>query len=261
MDEKELDLDKVSVTDPEPEEGEGREPETPVEGENKGASEPATPDEADVMTDPPRVPYSRFETVNERAIRAEAELELLKQQREDKPDAVVFTGDLPEKWVRLYGDNDASREAYGLYKTGIKEEFQSMRQDLLNEVRAEERRREVEAEKEANEWATKISDYGLKNARSFTDAEQSALLDVMDELAPKDDKGMYLVSPISYLPQAVELYDLRNQKANFSKKEAKRKATEIAGAKGEGEPEPITSDSHFRPGQWDSWRNNPIIRG
>lgn len=257
VDETKFNLDAPTVPDSDQEEEQEA-----VEESSEATSEPVTPAEETVVEDEPaRIPYSRFETVHERAVKAEAELEFLRSQRQETAEPVQFTGDLPEKWVKLYGDNEASREAYGLYKEGIKEEFKTMRGELVNEVRQEEYTREKEAEKTADEWATTISDFGAKNSRKFSDAEQSALLDVMDELAPKDDRGMYVVSPITYLEKAVELYDLRNQRQNFSKKEAKRKAASLAGASGEGEPNDTQSDGHFRPGQWDSWRNSPQLKG
>jgi hypothetical protein len=218
-------------------------------------------EETTVVEDTARVPYSRFETVHDRAVKAETELALLKQQRETTPEPVVFTGDLPKKWAELYGDNEASREAYGLYKAGIKEEFSTLKSELIQEVRREEASQEAQAEKTAEEWATAISDFGAKSNRKFTDNDESALLDVMDELTPKNEQGEYMISPITYLKQAVELHDLRNQKADFTKKEAKRRAATLAGERGEGEPGAASNEGHFRPGGWDSWRNNPALRG
>lgn len=236
--------------------------ETVAQVEAEPTSEAKVEETTVVEEEPSRVPYSRFETVHDRAIKAETELALLKTQRETTPEPVVFAGDLPEKWVKLYGDNEASREAYGLYKAGIKEEFSTLKSELIQEVRRDEAAKESEAEKTAEEWATAISDYGAKTKRKFSDTDESALLDVMDELTPKNEQGEYLISPITYLKQAVELHDLRGQKADFSKKEAKRKAATLAGERGEGEPGAGSQEQgHFRPGAWDSWRNSPSLRG
>ena len=251
-----FDLDQPTVPDADVvEDGE-------VEEGNAGTSEPETHEsETVVEEEPSRIPYSRFETMHERATRAEAELDFLRSQREvSAPEPVQFNGDLPEKWTKLYGDNEASREAYGLYKAGIKEEFTTMRDELINEVRQQEYSREQEAEQTADDWATTMSDFAAKNSRKFSDAEESAILDVMDELTPKDDRGMYVVTPISYLAQAVELHDLRNQKATFAKRDARKRTVAITGARSEGEPGDSQSDGHFRPGQWDSWRNSPQLR-
>lgn len=205
--------------------------------------------ETDVERDTPRVPYSRFESVNERAIRAEEELRILKesQQHGTVPanDAPV---QLPSYWVKLYGDSDASKEAFQLRQQELKETRQELYQSLREEMEQEREQEEARTEELVDDWSAQIDDFAATHKRKFTDTQTDALLDVMDELTPKDSKGNYLVEPISLLPQAVELYDLRQERASAKKKQSKQATTRLTAARGEGT---LTTPSQEWDGNWE----------
>lgn len=272
MDIKDINLNAPAL--PDDEEGtdtsaEGSQPDKTVkEGEDSGngssQAENDTEDDTEGESDveEPRIPYSRFETVNERAIRAEAELAAYKAQRQEQSQADAggeYKGQLPGYWVELWGDNELSRKAFNAEQqriTVIQEDAARKAVEAI-EQRQADRDQHVEKTVEAIEGA--LTDFQAKTKRTLTDGEQSAVLDIMDELTPKDERGNYQVDPTVFLDKAVELHDLRQLKTTGKTREAKRKAAAIAGASSDSSSAPSEGATHFRPGSWDSWRENPLL--
>lgn len=254
MDKKEFDLDQPSVPDQEEADEtatdvEKEEEQAPVEPEKAEETEVETEDDSatTVEADPPRVPYSRFESVNEARVRAEEQLRIMQAERAQEQlaqaAAPTDTG-LPTYWVELYGDSDASKRAYQLRQQEIKEEREQLRQGLREDFQREQVEQEQRVDTTVEQWSNSIDDYAAKNKRTFTEADTDALLDVMDELTPKDENGNYIVEPIQYLDRAVELHDLRQDKAKNSARTSRQATARLTSAKSEGVP---TS----KPGEWD----------
>lgn len=251
-------LDQISVPDDEVSEEtteavESEEEAAPVEADNEEEteSEDKTEEEENSETtvdnDPPRVPYSRFETVNERAIRAEEQLRIMREEREQErlaQAAATTDAGLPSYWVELYGDSDTSKKAYQLRQQELKEEREQLRTALREDMQREQAEAEQRTEDTVEDWSTKIDEFATTHKRKFTEAQTDALLDVMDELTPKDEDGNYIVEPIQYLPQAVELYDLRMERATAKQKESRKNTAKLTSAKSEGVPV-------AKPGEWD----------
>lgn len=254
-------LDQPSVPDDEQLEEEAEqvksEEEQPsVEADNveeeteEDTDEVETEEEAETTTvekDPPRVPYSRFETVHERAIRAEEQLKVYKEaeERERLAQAAATTeSGLPDYWVKLYGDSDVSKEAYQLRQQELREEREQLRNSLREDMQREQVEEEERTEATVEDWTGKIDQFATEHKRKFSESQTDALLDVMDELTPKDEDGNYLIEPIHYLPQAVELYDLRMEKATAKQKDSRKATARLTSAKSEGVPT-------AKPGEWD----------
>lgn len=251
---KEFNLDAQSVPDADEVQ---EDTEAVVVEEEAAPSEAEKSEDTVVEEEPSRVPYSRFETVHERAIRAEAEAAFLKQQLEQSKQTVQppYSGDLPQEWVELWGDNETSRKAFAVEQRRIAKIEESVAEKAIERLQLVQQEREKQSEEVADSWTAQFDDYASKSKRTFTDDEQSAILDVMDELTHKDDKGNYLTNPIDYLPQAVEIYDFRTDRALASKKAAKQRTAQLTSAKGEGEP-------NGRSGQWTgNWEKSPLLRG
>lgn len=229
--------------------------EAPVEAEKPDAKPEAEAEEEaeepTVEKDPPRVPYSRFETVNEARIIAEQKVKLFEETQErERLEKAAAKGPegLPAYWVKLYGDSEASKEAYALRQQELTEIRQSLQSSIREDMVKEQVQQEQRTDTLVDEWSSQIDDFASENKRKFTDADTDALLDVMDELTPKDGDGNYIVEPIQYLARAVELYDLRQEKALAAKKISKQQTTKLTAAKSEGIPANA-------PGEWDGdWR-------
>lgn len=236
-----------------------QEVEDDTEEESEGADTSSS--QKDVVEEA-RVPYSRFETVNERAIKAEQEAKMLREQLEanrGSSNQTAPSGDLPGYWVELYGDSDLSRQAWAAEQKRLTAMQESVAQKAVEAVEKRQAENAKFEEDTINRMVNVFDDFGSKNKRTFTDVEQSAILDIMDELSPKDETGRYEVDPVRYLDRAVEIHDLRQVKTSGKRIEAKRKAASLAGASSDGAPQGNEKSGHFVAGNWDSWRNNPLL--
>lgn len=245
MEIKDLNLDAQAIPESDVEEGsetstEGSQPKQTVEKEESteaNASSEAENSEEETVVEA-RVPYSRFETVNTRAIQAETELNMLKQQIAEgnrSSQNGSYQGDLPEAFVELYGDSDASRRVYELEQKRFQDIEEKAAERAVERLAERQAQLAQQEEQRVAEMENAFDDFASKNKRTFSDAEQSAILDVIDDFTPKDDTGHYLVDPMQYLDKAVEVYDLRAEKAQAKTKESKRRATSIASASSEGD--------------------------
>lgn len=272
---KKLNLDAAAIPDDESGAAAptaGSQPEEEVENvtEEKTNDEAATEatneseEEAEEETVVPesRVPYSRFEKVNERAIKAEMERDIMRQQLEasqrNQSSQTVSDGTLPDYWVELYGDSDLSRKAYAAEERRMEAiEEKAATRAVENLQKAQREAVEAEAES-AEEIVNSLDDYQAQSKRALTKTERDGILDIMDEFTPKDAQGNY-AAPLLDVNKAAEIYDLRNTTASASKKAARRNAATLAGATSEGATSGSDKETHFRAGAWDSWRNSPLL--
>ncbi len=235
----------------EPEEEEIEEQQEEVEVEEKVSE---STNENDSVADDARIPYSRFEKVNERAIRAEERLAML-EEKLNQGETSNFTNEveLPEPWVKLYGDSDASKEAYQLQLQREIELQEKLEQQIF--TRMEQRQSEEESRIESNiaQIDEQIEQFENTIGRKLTATEENAILDIQDEFTQKDEKGNY-TTPLLSPDKAFEIYTLRQDKAVQAKKQAKNRVLTLTGANNESEPE-STSQADFNPNNWGNWRN------
>lgn len=251
---------------------EGSQPEKKSETEDESTDEDAASDadnsqETDEK-DPPRIPYSRFESVNEAKIRAEMELELLKQQlaQRDAPSSrtqEISEHNPPSEFLELYGDTPESRNAWKVQMQLDTKRFAAIEESAakraVESLKAAQIQEAQEVEERVDDMQSSFDEFSAQNKRPLSDLEQDKILDIIDEFTPKDEQGNYVAHFIP-VDKAVEIYDLRSSKSSAKKIESKRKASILAGASSEGEPSSGDKGSHFRAGQWDSWRNNPLLK-
>ena len=246
---EELDkLNDVSVNDIFSE----NEEEQPEVVEEKKEEVSVSPEE-DTVADKARIPYSRFETVNEAKIRAEEKVKYLEEQLASKRVDTQSDVEIPEEWTELYGDNDVSKRAYQL-QLNLNQKFQEEVTQRAFE-RIENQRTEQEESTKEN---LKVIDENLAGlseelGRKLTETEESSILDIQDEFTQKDEQGNYLV-PLLPADKAFEILTLRNEKVSFQKKQAKNRVLSATGASTEGDTSTPVG-ANFNPNSWGSWRD------
>lgn len=218
--------------------------------EEKGEVSSST--EEDVVADKARVPYSRFESVNERAIRAEERLRIIEEEMAKSKTVEPEEIDVPSEWIELYGESDEAKRAYQL-------------QLRLNERMQEEAANKAyerisNREKEEKEVLTKNLEYIEDNldqfekslGRKLTEKEESSILDIQDEFTAKDENGKYIGELLSP-EKAYEVYELRSQKAKVAKTQAKNRVLGLTGVSSEGDIS--DTSANYRPNVWGGWRD------
>lgn len=227
---------------------------------------------AEPVVDEQKVPYSRFSTALSRAKEAEREAEEARRHameleerlrtREYQPSYApqgeqgveIYKGVLPGSWIRLYGDSDASREAYSL--------------ELIRQREIEERaeRRAIEAyerrsteERQALSSNERLIDDRLEDlsallGRDLTEKEESAVLDIVDEYTPKDEYGNYAGDTIPF-EKAWEIYEMRNEHVAQAAKKSRSNATAATSTRTEGEPTGREKNyENWNPQDWNAYR-------
>ena len=228
-------------------------PEAEVVEENEEAVSGSTEEEP--VADKARIPYSRFETVNEAKIKAEARAELLEQQLEDfKKSKTVDTEDieLPAEWVELYGDSDAAKRAYSL-QLGINERLiETAQTKVLESIKSAEKEEKETIARNLEVIEDSLAQFQETLGRSLTEVEENAILDIQDEFTAKDSNGKY-VSELLSPEKAFEIYTLRNTAVTAKKVQAKRGVVSLTGASSEGTVSGSSAD--YNPSAWGSWRD------
>ena len=210
--------------------------------------------EEDAVADKARIPYSRFESVNEDKIRAQERVKYLEEQLASKtPEAQTNDIDIPNEWVELYGDSDAAKRAYELYLS-LNERNQEQAVERAVE-RIESKRNQEEESVKANIQALdeELNTFSDSLGRKLTETEEQAILDIQDEFTQKDAKGNY-ASDLLPPDKAFEIHTLRQSQTVSAKKQSKNRVLAATGASSEAS----TSDSSgktYNSQAWGSWRD------
>jgi len=195
----------------------------------------SAPTDEDAVADKARVPYSRFETVNEARIRAEERLAILESQSEaKKSDGNKETTDDLKDWLELWGDSEESRQAYEIDQRRQQRAYEESRNRLLEDIENHQNQKQQEVEDNLNYIQEGLDNFQEKLGRKLSETEESAVLDIQDEFTAKDDKGNY-IAPLMSTDKAFEIYTLRNQNAKVEKNQARRRVVSITGSSSESE--------------------------
>lgn len=213
-----------------------------------------SPDE-DSVGDKPRVPYSRFETVQERAIRAEERLAILEEQEKARNENTESYDSIsvPDEWKELYGDSDEARKAYSIQLRLNEKNAEETTKKVLESIKQEQIEQEQVAKQNLDYIESNIARLEESLGKKLTEAEESSILDIQDEFTPKDSDGNY-VAPLLDAEKAYEIYTLRGSTAKAEKIQIRRKVVSITSSNSEGESSNKAFEN-YRPGEGGLWRD------
>lgn len=215
-----------------------------------------------------RVPYSRMKAVVDRAREAEQralELEERLARREQEPrerpyeptdsgEVKPFGGSLPRYWVGMYGDDERSRLGYSYElerQTAIREEVRREAIETVREERSTESKILAQNEQTIDE---RLEDLSYSLGRDLTEAEESALLDIVDEYTPKDQDGNYAGDLIP-MDKAYEIFTMKQSQGSQRNSRGRREATVATGSRTQSESTGTEKDNtDWNPRDWNSWR-------
>ena len=210
-----------------------------------------------------QVPYSRFsETVKarreaeERAKEAEERYQLLLQQREEneRNQPQSAPSDLPSWWVKMYGDNENSREAYK-YELERQQLVKSeARREALEAVRQERSQESEILSRNEQTIDNRLADLSYGLGRDLSEQEEAAILDIVDEFTPKDEQGRYSGDLIP-MNKAWEILQYRVSQHSQRQQESRKTPTELTSARTQGEPnDKAKNDKDFNPRDWNAYK-------
>lgn len=230
---------------------------TVVEEEVKPVVPPAdeTPDEES------KVPYSRFKKFHDIAKDAQAEAEYWRKQAEDRaayhdsPQRGTVADDaVPANWVKLYGDGEASKEAWQVQQQMNAELLANARKEALDAVRNQRHEEVARTEENIEALDDNFEDLSALVGRDLTDAEQSAVLDIVDDYTPKDRDGNYSGEILPF-EKAWEIYELKAQAQKAPKVAARDNVARLSGNATQGEASnKDEQDKAWNPLDWNSYK-------
>lgn len=212
--------------------------------------------EEDVVADKARIPYSRFETVNEAKIRAEERNKILEEELAKlkvSKDSNEDVEEPPKEWLILYGDSPEAREAWKIQLNISQQLEEKAAEKAYERIAAREQEEAKIFEQNLESIEDSLIEFQEKILkRDLTETEENAILDIQDEFTPKGEDGKYL-APLLSPDKAFEIYNLRQQTANKTKSIARKRVVSLTGAGTEGNVSNSSAD--FNPSQWGSWRD------
>lgn len=203
-----------------------------------------------------KVPKSRFLTMSKRAIDAERAFRSLEAERAYQPVAEVPSDDdsLKGHFVELFGDNPTTEKLYRAELARLSSIEEKAAERAYERFSQRERLEEETINQRVASFDTAFEELATVEGKTeFTDAEQVAMLDIVEEYSPKDADGNLIGDYLLPLDKAYEIYKL-NQEPVVSAKKAERNAVaSLSGARSEGTPT-VSNDADWKPGQWGQWR-------
>lgn len=230
--------------------------------------DPATPpeegkdDKNPLPKDEPFHKHPRFKKIVDEKRKAEEEVERLRKENETlltKGTQPKEAEELPGWWIELYGNDDASKRAWGIQQKREEELISRAKEESVKAFKEEQRQKEEESKKWEShideELSTLETDFGADFTSGSKEAEKARreFLEIVFDLSPKDDKGNIL----AYAPfdKAYEYYQIKNGKQEKKEDPSIQKRKDIASLsmnKGGG---PAPKEENLpRPGGWGSWR-------
>lgn len=225
-----------------------------VKTEEPTVEEPATSEES--VVEEKRVPYSRFEKVYESAREAREEADRYRAEADalrTSNQTVIQSEDLPDYWVELFGDSDASKKAFKAdqQRIAVIEEKAENRAIEALERRQSEASQRIESNLNSiDERLEVLSDY---IGRDITADEESAILDIVDDFTPKNDDGSYAGALLPF-DKAWDIYEMKQQQTNAKSKQSRNAVSSVSASQSQGTA--TATESSITPGRWNSnWRN------
>lgn len=213
--------------------------------------------EAPAETEEDKVPKSRFLTVSQRAIDAEKRLREYEAERavqtEVKPEH--DDEDLKKFYIETFGETDLAQKLYQnelARLTSIENKAAERAFERFSKLNEEQ---EGVINERVNSFDRAFEELAIQEGKTeFTDDEQVALLDIVENYSPKDKDGRLIGDFLLPLDKAYEIYKVTNDPISQAKKNERNQVAALNGASSQGTPSG-TSDADWRPGQGRRWWN------
>lgn len=137
---------------------------------------------------------------------------------------------LPAEWTALYGDDDASRKAYGLQQNQMTEMESRIRENIIKGQEASQQKQQTE-QQQADKWVDSEIQTLVDAGEKF---DRNGLMKVALDMQPTDEKGN-----ISFT-KALQIYRLQEKKPD---KTAQKQVAAQTSSTNQGDAKVDTSPS------------------
>lgn len=239
-------------------------PKEAVETESEEGKEPPKEEPVEVVKaaepepEEDKVPKSRFLTMHQRAVDAEKALRAFEAERASHPEVEIPLHDdeaLKQHYIKIFGDTELTDN---LYKAELAR-LNSIEDKVAERAYERLSKREEEEQKLIDErvqsFDTAFEELSITTGKDeFSDDEQVAILDIVEEYSPKDAKGNLIGDFLMPLDKAFEIYSLRTETTVKPKRNERNKVASIVGAKTDGAPT-SGNDAEYVAGFQGRWRD------
>lgn len=211
-----------------------------------------TTTEAEPEVEEAKVPKSRFLTMHQRAVEAERQLRELEAQRAQytpEPVQQPENTELPDYWIEMFGDSDASVKAYEAEQARLATIEEKAAERAFERLNSREKEEEARTADIVDSFDRAFEELGIIQDKEFTDEEQVAILDIVEEYSPKDKDGMMLRDYLLPLDKAYEIYSVRSEAKTSVSRKARSEVAALTGARSEGSGS-AQEAGNWQPGQW-----------
>jgi hypothetical protein len=199
-----------------------------------------------------RVPKSRFLTMHSRAVEAEKQLREIKAERAQQtfePPQISTPTELPSYWIDMFGDSPASVEAFEAEQARLATIEEKAAERAFERLSNREKEEEARTNDIVSSFDQAFEELGIIQDREFTDDEQVAILDIVEQYSPKDTDGMLLRDFLLPLDKAYEIYSVRSDAKTSATRQARNGVAALTGAQSEGSAS-ASNQGQWQPGQW-----------
>ncbi len=204
-----------------------------------------------------KVPYSRFKKFHDLATQNAEELQRVREQLEGlvRAKEVETPSEVPDFWVKMYGDSEASKEAWSIQQQMNNQVKQEALETALQAVREERESESKHIEQNVAELDNQFEALSEFVGRDLTEKEQSAVLDIVDDFTPKDEDGNYQGAVMSF-DKAWQIYEMKNNSAKVAKAEKRDGVAALTGSQTSGEPSAVAErNKNWNPLDWNSYKS------
>ena len=218
-------------------------------------AEQATPDKP--VEEEEKVPKSRFLTMHQRAVEAEKALRAFEAERASQPvqrEPIADDESLKKFYVDTFGEGELTENLYQnelARLSSIEEKAAERAYERLSQREAQDAEL---IDQRVQSFDRAFEELSVVEGKDFTDDEQVAMLDIVEEYSPKDAQGKLIGEFLLPLDKAYEIYQLQSQPKVEAKKTERNAVAALSGARSEGTPSG-TSDADWQPGQDRRWWN------
>lgn len=226
-------------------------PNPEIKQEESAASSPAENTVVEEVEEA-KVPKSRFLTMHSRAIDAEKRLREMEAERTyqpAEPSQEHQKTELPDHWVEMFGDSDASKKAYTAEQERLSAIEEKAAERAYQRLEGREKEEEARTAEIVESFDQAFEELEILSDKQFTDDEQVAILDIVEQYSPKDKDGKLLRDFLLPLDKAYEIYSVRTDAKTAEKKAARSQVASLTGARSEGSPTGSSTQA-WQPGQW-----------
>lgn len=198
-----------------------------------------------------KVPKSRFLTMHSRAIEAEKLLAQERAERSQVPEAPHAPEplQLPDYWIEMFGDSDASMKAFEAEQARLAAIEEKAAERAFERLNSREKEEEARTKEIVDSFDQAFEELGIVQDHEFTDDEQVAILDIVEEFSPKDKDGKLQRDFLLPLDKAYDIYSVRNEAKGSGKRAARDQVAALTGARAEGSTS-ASPNTAWQPGQW-----------